>query len=105
MPTNSRSHRGNLLCPSFRTGHRLAGPAHHRAPARGHRPPRAAGDPPGKIVFPGFPADDLYHFRLYSLAAQLIMWAVIGVGFAWPAPRLLGEHAELSQSGAPVQAA
>ncbi|QIS12010.1 CbtA family protein [Nocardia arthritidis] len=49
-------------------------------------------DPSGKIVYPGFPADDLYHFRLYSFAAQLIMWAVIGVGFAWLAPRLLGDR-------------
>ncbi|WP_225730140.1 MULTISPECIES: CbtA family protein [unclassified Nocardia] len=49
-------------------------------------------DPSGKIVYPGFPADDLYHFRLYSFAAQLILWAVIGVGFAWLAPRLLGDR-------------
>lgn len=27
----------------------------------------------------GFPADDLYRFRLYSLLAQALMWAVIGV--------------------------
>ncbi|MFF2550570.1 CbtA family protein [Nocardia sp. NPDC058058] len=55
--------------------------------------PQPLTDPTGKIVYPGFPADDLYHFRLYSFAAQLIMWAVIGVGFAWLAPRLLGERA------------
>lgn len=50
-------------------------------------------DASGTIVFPGFPADDLYHFRLYAFAAQLMVWAVIGVGFAWLAPRLLGDRA------------
>ena len=38
-------------------------------------------DSSGKIVFPGFPADDLYAFRLYSIGAQVILWAVIGLGF------------------------
>lgn len=55
--------------------------------------PQPLKDPSGAIVYPGFPADDLYHFRLYSFAAQLILWTVIGVGFAWLAPRLLGERA------------
>ncbi|MFE2959441.1 CbtA family protein [Nocardia tengchongensis] len=55
--------------------------------------PQPLKDPSGTIVFPGFSADDLYHFRLYSFAAQLIVWAVIGVGFAWLAPRLLGDRA------------
>ncbi|MEC3916481.1 CbtA family protein [Nocardia sp. CDC160] len=56
--------------------------------------PQPLKDPSGTIVYPGFPADDLYHFRLYSFAAQLILWVVIGVGFAWLAPRLLGERAD-----------
>ncbi|WP_458686728.1 CbtA family protein [Nocardia tengchongensis] len=55
--------------------------------------PQPLKDPSGTIVFPGFPADDLYYFRLYSIAAQLIVWVVIGVGFAWLAPRLLGDRA------------
>ncbi|MFE3755276.1 CbtA family protein [Nocardia tengchongensis] len=55
--------------------------------------PQPLKDPSDTIVFPGFSADDLYHFRLYSFAAQLIVWAVIGVGFAWLAPRLLGDRA------------
>ncbi|WP_019925244.1 CbtA family protein [Nocardia sp. BMG111209] len=54
--------------------------------------PQPLKDPSGAIVYPGFPADDLFHFRLYSFAAQLILWVVIGVGFASLAPRLLGER-------------
>ncbi|GAB2507766.1 CbtA family protein [Nocardia heshunensis] len=54
--------------------------------------PQPLKDPSGTIVYPGFPADDLYHFRLYSFAAQAILWLVIGVGFAWLAPRLLGDR-------------
>ncbi|WP_227981617.1 CbtA family protein [Nocardia spumae] len=45
-------------------------------------------DSKGTIVYPGFPADDLYYFRFYSLGAQAILWAVIGFGFATLAPRL-----------------
>ena len=41
-------------------------------------------DSRGTIVYPGFPADVLFKFRLYSVAAQLIMWAVIGICFAQP---------------------
>jgi len=52
--------------------------------------PQPLKDPGGHIVFPGFPADDLYLFRLYSFAAQLLLWTVIGVGFASLAPRLFG---------------
>ncbi|MCX4091915.1 CbtA family protein [Nocardia sp. alder85J] len=54
--------------------------------------PQPLKDPSGTIVYPGFPADDLFHFRLYSFAAQLILWVIIGVGFAWLAPRLLGDR-------------
>ncbi len=54
--------------------------------------PQPLVDPQGKIVFPGFPADDLYQFRLYSVGAQLILWATIGLGFAPMAKRLLGGH-------------
>lgn len=62
--------------------------------------PQPLKDPSGTVVYPGFPADDLYHFRLYSFAAQLILWVVIGVGFAWLAPRLLGERASTATSSA-----
>lgn len=46
-------------------------------------------DPSGTIVFPGFPADVLFNFRLYAIAAQLILWATIGLIFAPLADRLL----------------
>lgn len=46
----------------------------------------------GMIVYPGFPADVLFDFRLYSVAAQLILWATIGLVFAPLAERLLDSH-------------
>jgi hypothetical protein len=46
-------------------------------------------DAKGVIVYPGFPADDLYTFRLYSIGAQLILWGAIGLMFAPLAERLL----------------
>ena len=39
-------------------------------------------DDAGNIVYEGFPADDLYEFRLYSLGTQVVMWATIGLVFA-----------------------
>ena len=41
-------------------------------------------------MYPGFPADDLYAFRLYSVTNQLILWATIGLCFAPLASRLFG---------------
>ena len=41
------------------------------------------------IVFPGFPADTLFSFRLLSVAAQAILWTTIGLVFAPMAARLL----------------
>jgi predicted cobalt transporter CbtA len=46
-------------------------------------------DPSGHIVFPGFPADVLAEFRVYSVAAQLILWSTIGIVFAPLADRVL----------------
>lgn len=46
----------------------------------------------GALVFPGFDADALYRFRLYSLGAQVILWTVLGVGFAPLADKLLDPH-------------
>ena len=43
----------------------------------------------GVIVYPGFPADVLFSFRLYSVAAQLVLWTAIGRIFAPLADRLL----------------
>lgn len=46
-------------------------------------------DGAGNIVYGGFPADDLYEFRLFSLGTQVVMWATIGLVFAALASRLL----------------
>jgi hypothetical protein len=46
-------------------------------------------DDAGTIVFPGFPAGDLYEFRLYSLTTQVIIFTTIGLVFAALASRLL----------------
>lgn len=51
--------------------------------------PKAITDATGHLVFGGFPADDLYHFRLYSLGTQVIMWAVIAVVFGALVHRML----------------
>ena len=53
-------------------------------------------DPQGQIVYPGFPADTLSEFRLYSVAAQAILWATIGLCFAPLAERLLNPRAARS---------
>jgi Probable cobalt transporter subunit (CbtA) len=55
--------------------------------------PQPLTDPAGHIVYPGFPADTLWQFRLYSFAAQVLLWTVIGVGFGTLAPRLFGRDA------------
>ncbi|WP_433089429.1 CbtA family protein [Dactylosporangium sp. CA-052675] len=46
----------------------------------------------GDIVFPGFDADLLYEFRLYAVAAQALLWGVLGLVFAPLAERLLGNR-------------
>lgn len=46
-------------------------------------------DNAGTIVFPGFPAGDLYEFRLYGIVTQVIIWATIGLVFGVLASRLL----------------
>jgi hypothetical protein len=53
-------------------------------------------DPAGNIVFPGFPADVLAAFRTYSVLAQMILWATIGLAFAPLAERLLDPAASSS---------
>jgi hypothetical protein len=52
--------------------------------------PQPLTDKSGAIVYPGFPADDLYAFRFHSFVAQLILWTTISVGFASLADRLFG---------------
>ena len=46
-------------------------------------------DGAGNIVYEGFPADDLYQFRLFSLGTQVVMWVTIGLVFAAMVSRLL----------------
>jgi predicted cobalt transporter CbtA len=55
-------------------------------------------DPAGAIIYPGFPADVLYEFRLLSLATQLVLWVSIGVVFSTLAARLLGERSDKAAS-------
>ena len=55
----------------------------------------------GQIVYPGFPADLLFEFRLYSVAAQAILWTAIGLCFAPLAERLLSPS-EAPPAQAPV---
>ncbi|EUA02336.1 putative cobalt transporter subunit family protein [Mycobacterium kansasii 732] len=47
-------------------------------------------DAAGTIIYPGFPADVLYEFRLASMGTQVVLWATIGVVFSTLAGRLLG---------------
>jgi hypothetical protein len=44
----------------------------------------------GELVYPGFPADVLWKFRLYSVIAQLIVWSVIGLVFSNLIERVVG---------------
>lgn len=55
--------------------------------------PAPLRDAAGAIVYPGFPADVLYEFRLVSLATQLVLWAGIGLVFSVVSSRLLTERA------------
>jgi predicted cobalt transporter CbtA len=54
-------------------------------------------DDAGAIVYPGFPADDLYEFRLFSLGTQVVLWTTIGLVFAALITRLLGEQDRAGQ--------
>jgi hypothetical protein len=51
--------------------------------------PQPLTDSSGAIVYPGFDADVLYWFRLYSVVAQALLWGVIGVAFAPLAERVV----------------
>lgn len=57
-------------------------------------------DPQGAIVYPGFPADTLFDFRFLSVAAQLLLWATLGLLFGPMAERLLDPEARKAASGA-----
>jgi hypothetical protein len=53
----------------------------------------------GTIVYPGFPADLLFSFRFYSVAAQLLLWGALGLVFAPMAERLLARQAAPGKAG------
>ncbi len=55
----------------------------------------------GVIVYPGFPADVLFNFRLYSIAAQLVLWGAIGLIFAPLADRLLAPEPSPGRAARP----
>jgi len=48
----------------------------------------------------GFPADDLYEFRLVSLGTQAVLWTGLGLVFGALAGRLLGEGTRAQSVGA-----
>jgi len=50
--------------------------------------PQPLTNPAGQIVYPGFDADLLYSFRIYSVAAQAILWAGLGLIFGPLAQRV-----------------
>lgn len=55
-------------------------------------------DPQGQIIFPGFDPDVLYDFRLYSFAAQTLLWGALGLVFGALAERLTGSRSRESVS-------
>ncbi len=59
--------------------------------------PEPLRDRSGTIVYPGFSADDLYHFRVYSIATQVVLWATIGLVFATLVSRLLDEGSRMGR--------
>jgi hypothetical protein len=85
-----------LILPSF--GDFAANQQFHQ----GTETPAPLTDPSGRIVFPGFPADLLFNFRLYSVGAQLILWTTIGLVFAPMADRLLGNRPANAAQAVPV---
>lgn len=60
----------------------------------GSETPLPLTDASGTIVYPGFPADVLFGFRLYSVGAQLLLWTALGLVFAPLAERLLAPPVE-----------
>lgn len=75
-------------------------PGNGAARATATETPLPLVDAQGTIRYPGFPADVLFYFRLYSVAAQLLLWSAIGLLFAPMADRLLRP---VSQAAAAAQ--
>jgi hypothetical protein len=64
--------------------------------------PTALSDGQGRVLFPGFPADVLADFRMYSLLSQAVMWLIIGVVFAAVVPRVLHRRSAVTDRVASV---
>jgi hypothetical protein len=64
-----------------------------------HETPGPLRDDAGAIVYEGFPADDLYEFRLFSLGTQVVMYVTMALVFAALVSRLLDgkRHEALSR--------
>jgi len=41
--------------------------------------PQPLVDESGALVYPGFSGDDLFHFRVYAVGTQLVIWVTIGL--------------------------
>ena len=61
--------------------------------------PQPLKDSSGRIIYPGFPADVLFKFRLYSLLAQGILWATLAAAYGPLAERVLEPAAEKVRVG------
>jgi hypothetical protein len=57
-------------------------------------------DGAGVIVFPGFPATDMYEFRLYTFLSQLIVWTTIGLVFGASISKVLDSRRNGAEVGA-----
>jgi hypothetical protein len=58
-----------------------------------HETPQPLRDSSGHLIYPGFPADVLFKFRLYSVLAQGILWGTLGFVFGPLAERVLEPEA------------
>ena len=67
-----------------------------------HETPGPLTDPSGRIVLAGFPADDLYRFRLYAVGGQLVLWGVLGLVLGPWAERALRPSERVRPEPAPV---
>jgi hypothetical protein len=55
-------------------------------------------DGQGDIVYPGFPADVLFKFRLYSVISQAILWTTVGLAFGALLERMLAPASRAATS-------
>ncbi|HXE45081.1 MAG TPA: CbtA family protein [Conexibacter sp.] len=73
------------------------GSLHANVVAYGHfatETPQPLKDARGHLVYPGFPADTLFKFRLYSVIDQLILWGTLGLAFGPLVERVLARAAQ-----------